>query len=307
MSEQSDTNPSSLERTAQQLSSDEAVLNMLEYGRDVQGEANDSAKAFLATELALSRALIASSAWFASALYSNKGDQRLFPCDWIEEGSQANPDVMIGCLLCQLANYGYSVVELVTKGLDTPARALVRPTADLSYMLAVIAADREIFQAYVLDEESSPKEIWYKLFSNRKISKRMAKIDADWDIPREWTDYMRQFREENGEFFSEAVHHSPTAVFIGAQPRILGTDRIELAVLGGSPSASKATLNYLVTSLNYGLTTFVTSCEHTEGFTNEFTLPEFWKSGKDLYHRVQPIFLQWLRENEANNRMHADA
>jgi hypothetical protein len=301
--EQIESKFSLLEEKALQLSTDEAVLNLLEYGREVQGDAEKLALDTLAIELALCRALIACGGWFALALYSNKEDKRLLPHDWLELGSEGNPDVIMGCVLCQFTNYGHSVVELVMKGLDTPARALVRSTADLSYMLAVIAADRETFQAYVLDKESSPKELWYKLFSNRKISKRMAQIDAKFGLPKEWTDYMRLFREENSEFFSEAVHHSPTAIFVGAQPTIPGTDRVELAVLGGAPSASRSTLRYLATSLNYGLTMFVTSCERTEGFTHEFSHPRFWEAGIGLYRRIQPMFFTWLREGEANNRM----
>lgn len=293
---------------ASQLATDEGVLNMLEYARDVQSDAEESARATLAIELSLSQALVACGAWFALALHANQGNQRLFPRDWLEPEGHGNPDVIMSCVLCQLTNYSHSVIELVTRGLDTPARALLRSTADLSYMLAVLTADRETFKAYVLDKSSLPKDHWYKLFSNRKIATRISRIDAKFGLPQEWTNYMRQFREGNNEFFSEAVHHSPTAILVGALPRTPGTDQVELALFGGAPSASSATLGYLATSLNYGLTMFVETCERGEEFIPKFSQPQFWEAGVAIYRRVQPVFISWLQEQErVNNRMHTGA
>ena len=290
MSDDTKTDMSALEELTQKLLCDDAILNMDAFGRDSQKDANELANYLFPNELALCRALLASSAWLAMALYSNRGDKRLFPRDWLMENSKVNPDVMISCFFCQLTNYGHSVVELVTKGLDTPARALIRSTADLSYTLAVIVADREIFKEYALDDKSAPRELWYRLFSNKKISKHLAKIHCELGLPNEFTEYFRQFRDENGEFFSEAVHHSPTAIFIGAQPTIPNTDKVELALLGGSPSASKATLNYLAMSLYYGLTIFVNICTQNKNLLGEFSQQEFWDTGIELYNLVQPIF-----------------
>lgn len=282
------------------LALDERILNLLAYAGEVQDEAKDSILSNLSIEITLSRALVASSAWFALALHANQDHHRFFPRDWLEPRGEGNPDLIMSCILCQLANYGYSVIELVCRGLDTPARALLRSTADLSYMLAVLAADRETFREYVLDNTSLPKDHWYKLFSGRKLATRFIKIDAKMGLPTDFTNEMRRFHEENGEFFSEAVHHSPTAMLAGAMPINPGTDRLELAVLGGtSIGASKGTFSYLTSSLNYGLTMFVASMELRDGFAPTFSLPDFWESGMTLFQETQPLFLEWLR---ANNR-----
>lgn len=292
-----------LASSSAQLSADEAVVNMFEYARDIQAEGSGVASSTYAAELALSKALIAASGWFAMALHANKDALRLYPIDWLETEARGNPDVIMSCVLCQLANYGYSAVDLVEKGIDTPARALVRSAADLSYLLAVIASDQETFQAYALPSSASAKEQWYKLFSSRKIAARMRKIDAECGLPAEWTEAMRTYREENNQFFSEAVHHSATSVLVGAMPTVPGTTRVTLGLLGGPNGASKPTLDHLVSAMNYGLTRFVAS---TRALPAQFSMPQFWRAGLEVLERVQPVFLSWLRTREsANNAMHA--
>jgi hypothetical protein len=173
---------------------------------------------------------------------------------------------------------------------------LLRSTADLCYMLTALSADRDTFQTFVLDDTSSPKEHWYKLFSNRKLASRIATVDQAMGFPKDWTKYMREFREGNGEFFSEAVHHSKNSIVIGAQPSIPGTDQVTFALLGGPPSGSKATLRYLVTALNYGLTSFIVSPSTRPGHSPQFSHPEFWQFGLSLHDSTQPLFLEMLRE-----------
>lgn len=284
-----------LQLDASLLAVDPGILNILLYAEGVQAESKETVQENLAVEMALAQSLVASSAWFALALNSNQTDQRFFPRDWLEPQGKSNPDVIMSCVLCQLANYGHSVIELIHKGLDTPARALLRATTDLAYMLAVLATDRETFQKYVLNNSLAPKEQWYTLFSNKKIAARIFNIDTTLGLPQEWTNYMRRFREENGEFFSEAIHHSYRAVVIGALPTMQGTDRVELAVLGGAPSGSSTTLGYLITSLNYGLTMFLASISLRAEFIPSFSLPHFWEAGVNLSTRTQPIFLAWLK------------
>lgn len=280
------------------LASSEAVQTMFDLGQEAQANANEVVRNSLAVELGLATALVSSTAWFAQALYLNQSDKRFFPADWLEPTCRANPDVIMACVLCQLANYGHSVIELVSKGLDTPARALLRATADLSYALAALAADRETFQSFVLDTTSPPKEHWYKLFSNRKLAQRIARVDQTLGLPRQWTEFMRTFREANSEFFSEAVHHSKTSLLIGAQPTVPGTDRVAFALLGGPPSGSATTLGHLSTVLNYGLTTLVASpCERPQ-HEPDFAYPECWQTGISVHEAVQSLFLEWLRERD---------
>lgn len=294
-----------LRKASAELVSDLTVENMWEYARDVQVEGAEIAGATYAVELALSKALIAVSGWFALALHANDNALRLYPADWLQPEPRGNPDAILSCVLCQLANYGYAVVNLVEKGIDTPARALLRATADLSYLLAVVASDREAFQAYTLPGSESPKEQWYKLFSNRKTAARFRKIDAERGLPPEWTEWMRGFREENNEFFSEAIHHSATSVLVGAMPTIPGTENVSFGLLGGPNGASRPTLGHLATTMNYGLSMFEASTKHLK-LPAQFSKPEFWKSGLELLERIQPVFVRWLRSRQsANNGVQA--
>ena len=280
------------------LASSEAVRTMFELGQEAQANANEVVRNTLAVELGLATALVSSTAWFAQALYLNQSDKRFFPTDWLDPTCRTNPDVIMACILCQLANYGHSVIELVSKGLDTPARALLRATADLSYALAALAADRETFQSFALDITSPPKEHWYKLFSNRKLAQRIARVDQTLGLPRQWTEFMRTFHETNAEFFSEAVHHSRTSLLIGAQPTVPGTDRVAFALLGGPPSGSGTTLAHLSTVLNYSLTTFVASPRERPQHVPDFAYPEYWQTGISVHEAVQSLFLEWLKEND---------
>lgn len=283
---------------AKRLASDDSVISFFEYGLEEQKSAKEAVVNTLEIELSLCNALIACSGYLSLALHKNTGDKRVFPKDWLDTDEIANADVIMSCVLCQLSNYAHSVVELVLKGLDTPARALLRSTSDLGYILAVLASDREAFKSYVLDKESTPKELWYNLFSARKLASRMTGIDEKLGLSTEWTNFMRNFREENGEFFSEAVHHSPTAILVGALPRIGDTGRIELALLGGYPSASRITLEYLATSIHYGLTYFLNARPQVNGFASKCSNLELWETGVSLYERAQPVFLNWLIESK---------
>ena len=83
MSDDTKTDMSALEELTQKLLCDDAILNMDAFGRDSQKDANELANYLFPNELALCRALLASSAWLAMALYSNLGDKRLFPLDWL--------------------------------------------------------------------------------------------------------------------------------------------------------------------------------------------------------------------------------
>lgn len=293
-----DTKEPDLVEQVTALAASEAVRAMFDLGQEAQTNASEVVRNTLGVELGLSTALVSSTAWFAQALYLNQSDKRLFPADWLEPTCKTNPDVIMACVLCQLANYGHSVIELVSKGLDTPARALLRATADLSYALAALSADRETFQTFILDTTSPPKEHWYKLFSNRKLTQRIARVDQTFGLPRQWTEFMKTFRETTSEFFSEAVHHSRTSICVGAQPTVPGTDRVAFALLGGPPSGSGTTLAHLSTVLNYGLTTFVASPRERPLHEPSFAYPECWQTGVSIHQAVQSLFLEWLKERD---------
>jgi len=201
----------------------------------------------------------------------------------------------MGCVLCQVSNYGYSVVSLVEQGLNTPARAVLRSAADLCFMLALLAHDREARQTYVLDKSLTEKERWYKLFSSRKLTARLREIDRALGFPAEWTKSMEEYRLELNEYFSEATHHSPNAILIGSFPRNPRTRQHDIGVLGGPNRYSRATLSHLPEVLNYGLMMFLNSIP---ALAPNSTPPKFWSHGIELFSQVQPLFLTWLRSRQ---------
>lgn len=285
-----------LAERATTLVSSQAVRTMFDLGEEAQASAGKIVQSELVIELSLSTALVSSTAWFAQALYLNRSNKRFFPPDWLEQTCTTNADVAMACILCQFANYSHAIIELVCKGLDTPARALLRTTADLSYMLVILSTNREKFQSYVLDNTSSPKEHWYKLFSNRKLTQSLTQINQTLGLSEQWSKSMQTFREKNSEFFSEAIHHSKNSILIGAQPTIRGTDQVAFALLGGPPSGSGATLSHLTDVLNYGLTSFVCSSSQRPEYEPTFAYPECWQTGISIYNTAQPLYLEWLKK-----------
>lgn len=287
-----------LSKAVKTLAGSAAVTSMLGYAAQMHADSRKFTEESFEVELGLCRALVAASAWFAMALSANRGDARLYPRDWIEPQATCNPDVVMGCVLCQVSNYGYSVVHLVDRGLDTPARAVLRSAADLCYMLALLAHDRQTLQSYVLDKSVTEKERWYNLFSNRKLTSRFKEIDRVIGLPSEWTKFMEEFRVLNNGFFSEATHHSPSAILVGSLPHNPETGRVELGLLGGPNRFSQATVSHLLTVMNYGLTMFLDSLK---AFNPQFELPHFWSPGVELVNGVQPLFVDWLHTREESS------
>ena len=104
---------------------------MLSYAGQVQAEGAHFVKEAFEVELGLSRALASASGWLAMALRLNRSDARLYPRDWLDPCHQRQSGLRDGLHLCQVANYGHSVLSLVERGLDPPARIVLRSTEDL--------------------------------------------------------------------------------------------------------------------------------------------------------------------------------
>ncbi len=222
-----------LAKAAKALANSTLTTNILYYADGLQDENRRFAEKEFGAELALCKALIAASGWFAMALAMNRGGERLYPRDWIEAESAGNPDIVMSGILCQVANYGYSVVGLVEQGLDTPARALLRSTADLCFALAILSNDREALQTYVLDKSLSEKERWYTLFSNRKLAARLREIDRALGVPEEVTKAMEDYRLRNNEFFQKPRITHSSAILIGSYPCNPRTGMCTIGLFGG--------------------------------------------------------------------------
>ena len=273
----------------------EAVENIFVYARDMHTEAKISAAAHFNTELTMARSLVASLALMALALYGKDRASRIFPVDWVNSHGAPDPDVVIALGLSQLANYGYAVTDLVEKGLETPARALLRPAVELSEILVMIVGDKEVFRAYS-SPQTDAKDNWYQLFSRKRVEKRLASIERLFGMPEHWISYMREFRKEKTEFFSEAVHHSYRSIVIGGQPTVPGTDHVQLGLLGGPNIGSGVTLEHFTLSVSYCLNGLFALTENVYGFTLEVPMSNFWSAGERIFRAVDKALLAWLSQ-----------
>jgi len=275
--------------------------NVMGYARDQQKLGKRAVSEHYRTELAMAKALVAALTYMGMALWGNRGQQRMFPADWLRADGQQNADILLGLTFCQLANYAYSAVDLVEKGLDAPARAVVRSAAELSSMIVVLVGNREAFQVYARDDASlDDKQKWYELFSDRKMAAQLAHIETRLGLPANWVEFMRGFRRENSEFLSEAVHHSFRSIVAGLMPTVRDTDGVDLALLGGPNGKSGHTLGHLVTCIMVCLQSTFATVAKVYGFPPAVEKWDFFSAGLDIFSEVEPVFSEWLKEAETD-------
>ena len=273
----------------------DAVAEMHDHAKAVQRRSKSSVRRHLAEEIRLANALISILTFMVVGLHSKDRKDRLYPTDWLSPTGVPDPDEVLSLGFCQLANYAFAIVDLIEKGLDTPARALVRSVAELSQMLIVIAHDREVFQAYITEAPEGDKKKWYELFSSKKIAKRLAFFERKLGAPEFAITETREWQKESAEFFSQAIHHSFHSVVIGALPSIPGTENASLCLLGGPNGASGATMTHLIISIQMCLGGFFRMIEDVHKFERAIPASNSFWTGKQLFDTLEPEFRKWLR------------
>ena len=254
-------------------------------------------------KLKLARKQIACLSYLSMALWENSAERRLLPIDWLGSEGIPNADIALAMIFCELANYCFAVIDLVSKGLTGPARCLVRSSGELSSIAIVLIGDRDAFREYVQEEEPEHAGAkWYKLFSEKKLARRMEFIERTLGLPERTIAYMREFRASNSKFFSLAVHHSFHAVYAGATVD-LPRGKIDLRMLGGPHQLSHHTLTYLLSSTQMCLMAFFKLAmdldpAHPWALEN----PRLFMSAAKIYFEAQADFLKWLESDGSPSR-----
>lgn len=220
-------------------------------------EAKNACKKHLSEKLSVISLAISCLAVLSLSVYDDDHEEELFPYDWISSDGTPNANFILQSMLIQLSNYALATVELIEKGLDTPARAVLRTTAELSYQMLCLIADREAFRSYTqATEETQSKSTWYSLFAQDRIHKRLAKIERQMGLPESLVLEMRELRMENVEFFSHAVHHSYLSVMVGSRAWDFESNTCGSGLFGGVNSASTPTVEHLLYTLYYFIIAF---------------------------------------------------
>lgn len=157
----------------------------------------------------------------------------------------ANNTHLIGNLTF-IANTGICVSRLCQEGFDTQARILLRSLSESIYQTLIVFSSAEDFEQHLKAETpEESKVVWYQLFAKRRLYKKLAQVELQVGFPREYTQPMIQWRENNEKFYSQSVHHASVAAYIGAWASSFDSDRWEPALLGNASAASRSTMSVL--------------------------------------------------------------
>ncbi|MDD2271365.1 MAG: hypothetical protein PHP95_11910 [Desulfuromonadaceae bacterium] len=217
-------------------------------GRSCQKEARQQVNNYLRNELFLTRLAIESFASLTLAIGSrNKKDLHFLPLNFISETGLPVPDVILQSFLVQICNYTDSVISLVEKGVDNPARALLRTTNELLWQSLILLANKELLSGYVKAEtQEDSTRIWYQLFGKGKLTKQLHELEKTLGLSERDCDEMKTWRSSSQEFYSQAIHHSFIAVTVGAFPRSFeDSEYCNTALLGHASMNSRSTLIHL--------------------------------------------------------------
>ena len=233
------------------------IDSTIKYINNKQKKAKESNYKYLEDELTLANISILCLSNLSLSVHTEKFDEEIFPRNWLSESSLPNPNFILSNLLLQLTNYSMSIIDLLEKGLDNPARALLRTTSELSEQIIILIHSRNDFKEYVKGhDEAASTKIWYELFSKNKIRNKLSSIEEQIGLDDKLIEYMKNYRKESNEFFSQAVHHSYIAVNVGACAWEYNSDGYINGLFGGENSAIETTLGHLNTTLWFFLISF---------------------------------------------------
>lgn len=182
----------------------------------------------------------------------------LLPADWLTPEKKPDPNSVLASMFSLISNYCLSIITLVEKGLDIPARPLMRSTLEMLLLICVISADREKMACYsISDNREHNRVIWYQHFSPKRLNKAFTQIEKRLDEEGILPDEFEIFRRDAYEFYTETVHPTPLVSAVGAYADPLHEpDMFEYALLGAPSTGGANLLNDLALNVAYSLRIF---------------------------------------------------
>ena len=182
---------------------------------------------------------------------------------------------------------------MAERGLDNPARALMRATGELVWTLLCLISDRVLFNEYCkANSQESARRTWSKLFGRGELARKINGLEAKLGVPTSYTQEAARIRKRRHEFYSQVVHHSFEAVNIGAYGVSFDSDEVQFGMLGVLSESSRKTLTDLARELEYFLFVFFAVIERNPEFSVD-RLNDLWRDAEvflvcasDLLRRI---------------------
>jgi len=272
---------------------------LITHINNIQNNAKKKHQTYFSNELTLANLFVLCLSTVSLSLHSDEYDEEIFPKDWLSSNPYPNPNFILSNLLLQLTNYTLAIIDLVEKGLDSPAKALARTISELSSQTLILIYFRDDFKEYVKGtDDKLSTEIWYKLFAKNKIHKKLSIIEKETETDKELIEYMYNFRKEEYEFFSESIHHSYISVNLGSYAWQCGNDEnAQKSLFGGENSSIKRTLSFLNTTLFFFIVNLFKIIDKPK---NPDKL--FWLEAYSLYSSIKESYLITTYPNEYTNK-----
>jgi len=257
----------------------------------INGQQKDGRKIntdFFNNELTLANLSTLCISMISLSLHSSESDEEIFPKNWLSEDESPNPNLILSNLFLQITNYSIAIIDLLEKGLDNPARTLVRSISELCNQTIILIYSRDDFKEYIKGkDENTSNQIWYRLFSKNKMFEKISAIEKNIGFDNELIDFFYTYRKERHQFFSESVHHSYVSVNIGAySPKCHSDNENVKGLFGGENASIDPPLYYLNTTLFMFIRFYYK-------IANKPKNPDkaFWLESVVLHQAIHPAYL----------------
>lgn len=130
--------------------------------------------------------------------------------------SHSRSRLIVESFLTQLTNYSLATLQLIENGQDNAARALVRPTIELSWQMLICLARDDYVDLWLQgDNPEEARKVWDRLFRG-KINRLLVDIEQSLGTPSDISDQLKVMRLDTQRFYSQAVHHSAASILFGS-------------------------------------------------------------------------------------------
>lgn len=266
--------------------------DILRMPRKVQACAMKESYGRFSDELSIANLAIVCLALLSASTYDQEAEEELFPRDWLSPTGSPNANFVLECMLRQLTNSALATVQLLERGLDVQARALVRITEELSHQILCLIGIQEDFRYYVsAKDEFQAKQVWHKLFAQGRLQKKLLALERRMGLPEDIALRIRDQRTRDVAFYSQAVHHSYLSVILGSHSWDYDREVYVPGLFGGPTLASEATTDHIAFVLFYFLLGFFRILAHIHDIRPRNPDRCFWDETIALHKSVTDAYI----------------
>jgi hypothetical protein len=270
------------------------IDSVLQFFRSGPKEAGSALSSRHETEIELCRYNIATVALLSIVARQSEHGHEILGKDF-----PANDSNLCG-FLANISNTAQAALLLVINGLDTQARVLLRTLDERIYQAIILFHSAQDYKIWHAGESSDDaRSAHYQLFSRKgRLQKKLRAIEEEYLSSEGDLNELVEWRKEQDEFYSMAVHGSMAAVMVGSWAFAFEGGNVTFPnVFGRASSASTSTLRHLLFQLHHFNFLFPAVLKDVHG----------WEASKDddmelaylafsaLAHNLS---LSWIAEGE---------